>query len=101
MIPDGCQGPCGDVIVMSGEDDPEDTLQPRLALNGADFDRVHFLDGILDLKGEPRGLEIPLDLRLIEQEVVPRPAPGRALRSGSPAAFSPDSRGKWGMSRKP
>jgi AAA domain len=31
VMPDGSQGPCGDVIVMSGEDDPEDTIQPRLA----------------------------------------------------------------------
>lgn len=70
MMPDGSQGPCGDVIVMSGEDDPEDTIQPRLALNGANLERVHFLDEAPDIKGEPRGLEIPLDLRLIEQEVA-------------------------------
>jgi RecA-family ATPase len=43
---------------------------PPLALNGANLERVHFLDEVLDMKGEPRGLEIPLDLRVIEQEVA-------------------------------
>lgn len=36
----------GDVAIWSGEDDPADTLIPRLALSGADRSRVHFINGI-------------------------------------------------------
>lgn len=41
--PDG--RPCseGDVIVLSAEDDPDDTMKPRLRLAGAKMDRVHLL----------------------------------------------------------
>lgn len=37
--------PCltGDVIMLTAEDDEEDTLEPRLAAAGADLDRVHFV----------------------------------------------------------
>lgn len=34
----------GDVLIASAEDDPEDTLVPRLAAAGADLNRVGFLD---------------------------------------------------------
>ena len=33
----------GNVVMWSGEDDPADTLVPRLAAMGADLDRVHFV----------------------------------------------------------
>ena len=70
VMPDGSQGPTCHVLVMSSEDDPEDTIQPRVAINGANLDRVHFLDEVPDVKCQPRGLEMPLDLRAIEQEVA-------------------------------
>lgn len=41
--------PChdkGSVFIWSGEDDPTDTLVPRLMAAGADLTRVHFLDGV-------------------------------------------------------
>jgi putative DNA primase/helicase len=38
----------GSVLVLSYEDDPEDTLRPRLDLVGADLDRVHIIEGIND-----------------------------------------------------
>lgn len=43
--PDGRRCPAGDVIVWSGEDDPADTLVPRLMGMGADLDRIHFVQG--------------------------------------------------------
>jgi putative DNA primase/helicase len=44
LFPDGAR--CarkGSVIVWSGEDDPGDTLAPRLRAMGADMERVHFV----------------------------------------------------------
>jgi putative DNA primase/helicase len=44
--PDGTRYPARhDAIVWSGEDDPSDTLVPRLAVSGADLARVHFITG--------------------------------------------------------
>ncbi|HVA86108.1 MAG TPA: AAA family ATPase [Candidatus Saccharimonadales bacterium] len=48
-MPDGSEsdfeGPV-DVLIISGEDDPEDTIVPRLIAAGADLSRVHFLDDL-------------------------------------------------------
>ncbi len=41
--PDGSKAPVGNVVVWSGEDDPADTLIPRLTLSGADLSRVFFI----------------------------------------------------------
>lgn len=43
--PDGSQAPVGNVLVWSGEDDPADTLLPRLLAAGADRARVFFVTG--------------------------------------------------------
>ena len=42
--PDGRRCPPGDVLIWSGEDDPGDTLAPRLMGMGADLDRIHFVE---------------------------------------------------------
>ena len=41
----------GNVLIWSGEDDPTDTLVPRLAAMGADLTRVHFVADIADVDG--------------------------------------------------
>lgn len=43
--PDGSCCPAGNVLIWSGEDDPADTLLPRLIAAGGDRSRVHFVDG--------------------------------------------------------
>ncbi|QIN62475.1 AAA domain protein [Caballeronia sp. SBC1] len=43
--PDGSRCPTGNVLVWSGEDDPADTLLPRLIAAGADRARVYFVTG--------------------------------------------------------
>jgi hypothetical protein len=43
--PDGTRSQRGNVLVWSGEDDPADTLLPRLIAAGADKHRVHFISG--------------------------------------------------------
>ena len=49
--PDGSRSPIGNVVVWSGEDDPADTLVPRLALSGADLSRVYFVADVFDMDG--------------------------------------------------
>src|SRR5205809_601664 len=41
--------PCvpGSVIFLNAEDDPADTLRPRLEAAGADLGRVQFVDGVI------------------------------------------------------
>lgn len=38
--------PIGDVVLISAEDDPADTLRPRLEAAGADLQRIHVLDQV-------------------------------------------------------
>lgn len=42
--PDGQRCAPGNVLIWSGEDDPADTLIPRLVGMGADLEKVHFVD---------------------------------------------------------
>jgi putative DNA primase/helicase len=37
----------GNVVFLNAEDDPADTLRPRLEAAGADLNRVHFVDGVI------------------------------------------------------
>ena len=54
-LPDGSQAPPQNVLIWSGEDDPADTLVPRLMAAGANLKRVSFLRAALDMNtGEYR-----------------------------------------------
>jgi putative DNA primase/helicase len=44
-MPDGSEGLAGSAIIWSGEDDPNDTLVPRLIRSGAALDRVRIITG--------------------------------------------------------
>ena len=44
--PDGTRASIGNVVVWSGEDDPSDTLTPRLIAAGADVSRCFFVGGV-------------------------------------------------------
>jgi putative DNA primase/helicase len=50
--PDGSEAERGSVLIWSGEDQPGDTLVPRLKVIGANTDRIHFLDHVLDQSGK-------------------------------------------------
>jgi len=69
--PDGSRAPLGDVLILSAEDDPADTLVPRLQVAGADLDRVHFLKGAwaksADGKTVRKGIDLQAGLPLIEE----------------------------------
>ncbi len=64
QMPDTTQGMVGNVLITSAEDDPEDTIRPRLELAGADLARVHFLDEITTAQGS-HDLCIPADLDVV------------------------------------
>ena len=49
------------VVFMTAEDDPADTLRPRLDAAGADVERVVLLDGIRDARGERMPSLVDLD----------------------------------------
>ncbi len=59
-FPDGSRCPVGDVLIWSGEDDPTDTLAPRLIAAGADQDRIYFV-GDIDPQGERRPFDPAAD----------------------------------------
>lgn len=50
--PDGTYSPSGNVVIWTGEDDPRDTLAPRLILAGADMSRVYFVGDVTDGNGK-------------------------------------------------
>jgi DNA polymerase III delta prime subunit len=60
--PDGSPVPGGDVLIWSGEDDPSDTLAPRLVACGADLKRVHFIKGATDASGGSRSFNPATDM---------------------------------------
>jgi putative DNA primase/helicase len=49
--PDGTRAAPGDVVIWSGEDDPADTLIPRLMAAGADLSRVQVVIGAVGADG--------------------------------------------------
>jgi len=54
----------GNVLICSAEDDPEDTIVPRLKAAGADLTRIEFLEGVRELDaetGEPVDRPVVLD----------------------------------------
>jgi putative DNA primase/helicase len=50
--PDGTQAATGNVLIWSGEDDPANTLVPRLIAADADVNKVHFVEGTNGIKGK-------------------------------------------------
>ena len=51
---DGSKPPIGDVVLLSAEDDPADTIKPRLEAMGADCTRIHIMEAVqeIDTEGE-------------------------------------------------
>jgi hypothetical protein len=65
--PDGARCAAGNVLVWSGEDDPADTLLPRLMAAGADPKRVFFVDGTR-LKGEVQSFDPARDMVALTEQ---------------------------------
>jgi putative DNA primase/helicase len=60
-------GKAGDVIILSAEDDPADTIVPRLIAAGADRGRIHIVKAVKDGNGE-RPFNLSVDLDRLERE---------------------------------
>ncbi|MCX7147537.1 MAG: AAA family ATPase [Sulfuritalea sp.] len=67
--PDGSRSPVGNVVIWSGEDDPADTLVPRLALSGADMTRVYFIADVFDGDGR-RSFDPARDMEPLRRELT-------------------------------
>lgn len=65
-LPDGSRAVAGNVLVWSGEDDPGDTLKPRLAAAGANMRRVFFV-GDVGLGEESRPFDPSRDMAGLER----------------------------------
>jgi len=68
IMPDCKQGAAGDVLIMSAEDDPADTIKPRLEAAGANLTRIHNMDEIVE-NGKPRPYMLPDDIPAISSKI--------------------------------
>lgn len=61
--PDGTPAPRGDVLLVSGEDDPETVLRPRLDAHKADVNRIHLMRAVrrIGRNGRPTEVMFTLD----------------------------------------
>ncbi|MEF9965738.1 MAG: AAA family ATPase [Comamonas sp.] len=67
--PDGKRCAAGNVLIWSGEDDPADTLLPRLLAAGADRSRCYFIEGARDEKGNVQPFDPSRDLQGLLQAI--------------------------------
>lgn len=67
--PDGSRAMPGNVVIWSGEDDPADTLIPRLELSGADLTRVYFIADILE-GSERRAFDPARDMEPLQRKLA-------------------------------
>lgn len=64
----GQQAKQGNVIIISGEDDPADTIKPRLVAAGADLDRVLVVPSVTDGDGK-RVFDLKRDVAKLEDAI--------------------------------
>ena len=67
--PDGITALAGNVVIWSGEDDPADTLLPRLIASGADPSRVFFVTGVQE-RGEHRAFDPAKDMPALRTAIA-------------------------------
>jgi hypothetical protein len=67
------RAPLGSVVIFSAEDDPRDTIVPRLKGAGADLDRIRIVSGVKEQSDRGVGIErsfnLQIDLPLLEREI--------------------------------
>lgn len=74
--PDGTHCPQGHVILVSGEDDPADTIRPRLDAHGADCSKIFILKTVAyrDSSGQKKERGFTLaDIAQLEQALIDHP----------------------------
>jgi putative DNA primase/helicase len=65
--PDGSRCDAGNVLIWSGEDDPADTLLPRLLAAGGDRSRIYFVQGSR-INGELLSFDPARDMQALEAQ---------------------------------
>jgi len=91
--PDGSQAEPSEVMVWSGEDDPSDTLVPRLMAAGADLRKVHVIAATMD-EGDSRSrpFDPATDMARLADEISLLPkAPALLIVDPIVSAVSGDS----------
>jgi putative DNA primase/helicase len=63
------RSPQGSVVIFSDEDDPNDTLVPRLAAAGANLDRIHIIKMVQDDKNG-RMFSLVSDLEALRRKIL-------------------------------
>jgi putative DNA primase/helicase len=76
--PDASTAAVGSVLIWSGEDDPRDTLVPRLIACGADLSRVHFVGSVTEEDGI-RGFDPARDADLLRDHAAAMDPPPALL----------------------
>jgi putative DNA primase/helicase len=76
--PDGTRAGVGSVVIWSGEDDPRDTLAPRLVAAGADMRRVQFVASMTDKDG-PRPFDPATDAEALADALAGMDPPAGLL----------------------
>lgn len=70
LWPDGYESnEQGNVLIWSAEDDPADTIIPRLIASGADLNRVHIVKGAINELGEIQPFDPARDIPLLRKKV--------------------------------
>lgn len=67
--PDGSRCAPANVLIWSGEDDPADTLLPRLIASGADRSRCYFVSGTR-INGEVEAFDPARDMAALEEQAL-------------------------------
>src|SRR5262249_20400980 len=62
--------PIGNVVLLTAEDDLDDTVIPRLIAAGADLSRVHVIQMVKQAGGGSRTFSLLTDLEILERKVV-------------------------------
>ena len=72
--PDGSACSPGNIMLISAEDDPSDTIRPRLDAAGANVSRIHILTGVmrpnLETGGQAEGSFELLDINPLEDAIA-------------------------------
>jgi putative DNA primase/helicase len=71
--PDGTHAPQGDVIVLTAEDDVEDTALPRFIAAEGDRTKVHFVNMTKDSQGKLGMFSLKDDLELLQAQIDKTP----------------------------
>lgn len=72
-FPDGTKSPLGSVLIWSGEDDPADTLVPRLMASGADLNRVYFVGDTTTPNLDQRAFDPACDMQALMDKALTIP----------------------------